>query len=148
MVLNQADDLWDSRRPGADPGWVYWMPQPSLTAEAGTALLDIGDLGAAERSLTAGLSTLDSNSARDRNLYLVRLAEVQLRGGRLDEAAATARQAIDAAADIDSCRVHARVAHPRFQLGEGGLGDARPPGQLGQRQPGPVALAADRRRDQ
>ncbi len=110
-VLNQADDLFDGRVPGDDPGWVYWMPQPSLTAEAGTALLDIGDLQAAERSLTAGLSTLDGDSARDRNLYLVRLAEVQLRGGRLDEAAANARQAIDAAADIDSARVRARVAH-------------------------------------
>ena len=119
-VLNQADDLWVRRLPGDDPGWVYWMPQPSLTAEAGTALVDIGDLAAAERSLTAGLSTLDSDAARDRNLYLVRLAEVQLRGGRLDEAAATAWQAIDAAADIDSARVRARVAHllERLPAGE------------------------------
>jgi hypothetical protein len=85
------------------------MPQPSLTAEAGTALLEIGDLAAAERSLTAGLATLDRDAARDRNLYLSRLAEVQLRGGRLDEAAVTARAAIDAGDGIDSARVRQRV---------------------------------------
>src|SRR5213078_3231750 len=62
-----------------------------------------------ERSLKAGMATLGADSARDRNLYLVRLAEVQLRGGRLDEAAATTRQAIDAATDIDSARVRSRV---------------------------------------
>jgi hypothetical protein len=110
-TLNHADDLWLRRRPGDDPDWVYWMPQPSLTAEAGTALLEIGDLPATERCLTAGLATLDTDAARHRNLYLVRLAEVQLRTGRLHEAAITTRQAIDAATDIDSNRVHTRVAH-------------------------------------
>ncbi len=108
-TLNQADDLWGRRVYGDDPGWVYWMAQPSLTAEAGTALLEIGDLDAAERTLTAGLATLDGDAARDRNLYLTRLAEVQLRGDRLDEAAVTARAAIDAADSIDSARVHQRV---------------------------------------
>lgn len=108
-VLNRADDRWDRRRPEDDPGWVYWMPRPSLTAEAGTALLDIGDLGAAERSLTAGLSGLDGDSARDRNLYLVRLAHVRLRTGRLDEATSTAREAVTAAAGVDSTRVRRQV---------------------------------------
>ena len=109
VTLNQADGLWDRRVAGDDPGWVYWMPQPSLTAEAGTALLEIGDLDAAERTLTAGLATLDGDAARDRNLYLTRLAEVQLRGGRLDEVAVTARAAIDAGDSIDSARVQHRV---------------------------------------
>jgi hypothetical protein len=119
-TLNHADDLWDIRIPGDDPDWVYWMPQPSLTAEAGTALLGIGDLVAAERSLTAGLATLDGDSARDRNLYLVRLAEVQLQGHRLDEAADTTRQVLDAGAEIDSARVHARIADllDQFPAGE------------------------------
>jgi transcriptional regulator with XRE-family HTH domain len=108
-LLNLADDLWSNRRIEDDPTWVYWLPQPSLTAEAGTALMDIGDLAAAERSLRAGLATLDDNSMRERNLYLVRLAEVQLRGDRLDEAALTAQQAIDVAAHVDSARVHADV---------------------------------------
>jgi tetratricopeptide (TPR) repeat protein len=115
-TLNRADDRWDRRRPEDDPDWVYWMPQPSLTAEAGTALLDIGDVDAAERSLTAGLSTLDGDAVRDRNLYLVRLAEVRLRTGRLDEATATAREAVTAAAELDSTRVRRQVGHLLDQL--------------------------------
>ncbi|MFC7484412.1 hypothetical protein ACFQX7_36375 [Luedemannella flava] len=110
-LLNEADDQWSRRRAEDDPGWVYWMPQPSLTAEAGTALLEIGDLAAAERCLTAGLSTLDASSARERNLYLVRLAEAQLRSGRLDEAVATAHEAIDATNGVDSVRVSRRMDH-------------------------------------
>lgn len=109
MLLNRADDLWAGRHAEDDPRWVYWMPQPTLTAEAGTALMDVGDLVAAERSLTAGLTTLDANSARERNLYLVRLAEVRMRGGRLDEAVGTAQAAVDAAAHIDSARVRTRM---------------------------------------
>jgi hypothetical protein len=37
-------------------------------------------------TLTAKLSTLDGDSARDRNLYLVRLADVHLHIGHLGEA--------------------------------------------------------------
>jgi hypothetical protein len=95
------------------------MPQPSLTIEAGTALLHIGDLTAAERCLSAGLATLDGDSARDRNLCLVRLAETRLRAGRPDEAAATARQAIDAAAGIDSARVQHGVQNLLDELPAG-----------------------------
>jgi hypothetical protein len=95
------------------------LPQPSLTAEAGTALLTIGDLAAAERCLAAGLATLDADSARDRNLYLIRLAETRLRGGRLDEAAATAREAIDAVTGVESIRVQRRVDHLLAELPAG-----------------------------
>jgi hypothetical protein len=108
-VLNRADNLWGQRRPEDDPTWVYWMPQPSLTAEAGTALMDMGDLAAAERALTDGLATLDAESVRERNLYLVRLAETQLRGGRLDEAAATAGRAIDSIGAVESARIRQRM---------------------------------------
>lgn len=45
----------------------------------------------------------------DRNLYLVRIAETQLRTNRIDEADATARAAIEAATGIDSARVQQRV---------------------------------------
>jgi tetratricopeptide (TPR) repeat protein len=108
-LLNRADGLWQRRRPEDDPTWVYWMPQPSLTAEAGTALAAIGDLDNAEANLRAGLQTLDDNSARERNLYLLRIAETQLAGGRLDEAVTTARQTIDGAAYINSPRVGSEV---------------------------------------
>lgn len=108
-ALHRADTLWDRRVPGDDPACVYWMPEPSTTAEAGTALLDAGDYRAAERNLLAGLHGREGASPRDIALYQARLAEVRARTGRLDEAVATAHEAIDLAAGIDSDRVRSRV---------------------------------------
>lgn len=92
-ALNRADDLYN-RRTGDDPTWIYWMPEPSATAEAATALRDAGELAAAERQLTTGMAGLPADAARDRQLYLVRLADVQHRAGRLDEATTTAAAAL------------------------------------------------------
>lgn len=108
-ALNRADDLWANRRAGDDPDWVYWMPQPSLTAEAATALMHTGDLAAAEANLQRGLAGAADAGPRDRTLYLARLAETQLRGGRLDQAADTAHTALDLGAGVDSERVRGRV---------------------------------------
>ena len=44
-------------------------------------------------------------------------------------------------------RLHAGVAGAGLQLGQGRLGDARAPGQLGQREPGAVALPPEGGRD-
>lgn len=111
-LLNRADDLWAQRCPEDDPSWVYWMPQPSLTAEAGTALLEIGETRRAEESLAQGLASLGSGSARDRNLYLIRLADTQYADGRPDQALLSAHLAIDtltSSPGMDSPRVDARV---------------------------------------
>lgn len=110
-ALGQADDRWGRRRPDDDPSWLYWMPQPSQSETAGIALLHVGDLPAAERCLTAGLANLDANCIRDRQLYLVRIAEVQRRGGRLDEAVGTTHRVVTAAASIDSPRVQTEIGH-------------------------------------
>jgi hypothetical protein len=104
-ALNHADDLYDQRHIGDDPDWIYWMPRPSATAEAGTAILETGQPQQAERMLTDGMAGLPTGAARERNLYLARIAEAQLAAGNLDQAADTARQAIDAGAAIDSTRV-------------------------------------------
>ncbi|MBG6134187.1 helix-turn-helix domain-containing protein [Longispora fulva] len=116
QLLNRADDLWANRRDGDDPDWVYWMPQPSLTAEAGTAMINLRQLSHADELLHAGLATLSPAATRDRNLYLVRIAETSLSAGRLDEAMASARAAIDAAAGVDSSRVTQRLTGLLDQL--------------------------------
>ncbi len=108
-ALNRADRLWESRIDGDDPDCVYWMPLPSTTAEAGTALLDSGDLAAAERNLQAGLTGRVGASPRDIALYQARLAELRVRAGRLDEGVDTAHVAIDLTAGVDSARVRGRV---------------------------------------
>ena len=87
-----------------------------ITQPRSGTMLAVGDLPAAEQSLAEGLAGLDAESARERNLYLVRLAEVQLRSGRLDQAADTTRQAIDAAAGVNSTRVQDQVRQLLEQL--------------------------------
>jgi ATP/maltotriose-dependent transcriptional regulator MalT len=82
---------------------------PAGRIAAHLALLHIGDLAAAERTLTSGLSTLDTQATRDRTLYLVRLAELQHQAGRLDEATATAQAASQTAEDLTSARVRNSV---------------------------------------
>jgi len=108
-ALNRADDLYDRRHIDNDPEWIYWMPRPSTTAEAGTALLEIGHIERAEQMLTEGMAALPADAARENNLYLARIAEAQLAAGNLDQASETARHAIDAGIVIDSARVAERT---------------------------------------
>ncbi len=109
-ALNRGDDLWENRIDGADPEWIYWMPRPSQTAEASTALMQSGDYLAAERNLHDGLDSAGGcPGPRDRALYLARLSETLLRDGRLDEAKTNAHEAIDMVAGVASTRVRTRV---------------------------------------
>ncbi len=120
-LLNRADDLYDRRRDGDDPEWIYWMPRPCLTSEAGTALREIGDLAQAQRLLTDGMHSRPAGAVRERNLYLVRLAETHLEAGEPDRAADAARLATQGLSGVDSARVtglldalHRRL--PEYQL--------------------------------
>lgn len=108
--LSHADDLWDRRSPDAAPRWAYWMIQPSLTAEANTALIELGQFQQAEARINEGLALVADSAPRDMNLYLIRLAEVRLAQGRPDEAIEVARQAVDASLSVDSNRVDDRVS--------------------------------------
>ncbi len=108
-AINRADRLWEARQAGDDPAWSYWMPLPSLTAEASTALADAGDNQAAERNLLAGLADAADSGPRDRALYLAQLAKVRARDGRHDHAADTAHHAVDLVAGVDSARVRDQV---------------------------------------
>lgn len=119
-LLNRADEVWSRRHPEDDPPWVYWMPQPSLTAEAGTTLAAMGEPRRAEEFLRQGLAGLPEEAARERDLYLIRIAEAQLRDQRLAEAVHTAAEAVDATAGVESVRVRERIADFVRQL---------PPGQ-------------------
>jgi hypothetical protein len=86
------------------------MPQPSATCEAGTALLHVGELRAAEQTLTAGMAALGADDVRDRALYLARMAQLHYAAGRRDEADALAA-AVSAQLDqVHSQRVRNQVA--------------------------------------
>ncbi|WP_162907550.1 hypothetical protein [Allorhizocola rhizosphaerae] len=106
-LLNRADDLYGRRRPGDDPEWIYWMKQPSLTVEAGTAMRQIGRPAHAQRLLAEGMTHVRDGATRDRSFYLARLAEAQCESGDLDQAADTARQALEVSPAVESARVSA-----------------------------------------
>ncbi|WP_157241047.1 hypothetical protein [Catenuloplanes japonicus] len=109
-ALHQADAHWEARSPGDDPDWAYWMPQPSATCEAGTALLHVGELQAAEQALTAGLAALGADDARDRALYLARMAELHYAAGRRDQADALAVTVSAQLEQVHSQRVRNQIA--------------------------------------
>ena len=86
------------------------MPQPSATCEAGTALLHVGDLRAAEQALTAGMAGLGTDDVRDRALYLARMAELHHAVGRRDEARALAATVSAQLEQVHSQRVRNQIA--------------------------------------
>ncbi len=104
-ALGRADDHYGHRTDGADPGWVYWMPQPRHTAEAGTALLHAGRPADAHTALTIGIAGLPGDADRDRRLYLSRIAETHLATGDAEAAAAALTTAVDTLTPDDRGRV-------------------------------------------
>lgn len=118
-LLNRADDTWSNRSDDDPSGrFCYWLPQPSLTSEAGTAMMDCGDYAQAEQMLTAGLSGRIGVGARDRNLYRVRLAELGIRTGRLDEAYHHGAAAVDAVVGIMGLNSHRVIERVDLMLGQ------------------------------
>jgi transcriptional regulator with XRE-family HTH domain len=105
MTLNRADDLWGNRKSEDDPPWIYWMPQPSLTAEAATAMLNLGQPGTAIQMLQDGMADLPSDAQRERNLYLARFAQAALARHEWDEARAAIEAAAAGISHVDSARV-------------------------------------------
>jgi transcriptional regulator with XRE-family HTH domain len=118
--LNQADGLYLNRTAGSDPDWVYWLPQPSLTAEAGTTLLDNRDYNAALRCLTDGLASLPDDSARERPIYQIRLAELHLDTGHREQADPVYTEALAGARLLNSPRIDQQLAPLTRRLTETG----------------------------
>jgi transcriptional regulator with XRE-family HTH domain len=115
-TLREADDLFDGDRREDDPAWLYWMCQPSLTAEAGRGVLLLGQPGAAAELLTEGMNALAAESARDRVLYLASLAEARLSHRDVEHAVAHATEALALATNLQSRRCMDLVTDVRDQL--------------------------------
>ncbi len=115
--LNRADDLYDRRRPENDPAWLYWMFRPSHNPESGRAFLTMAEPRTAERLLTEGLDKVPADFPRDRQLYLIGIAEArQAQPKRLDEAVHAATQALRTSPDLDSPRARERLMQFANQL--------------------------------
>jgi DNA-binding transcriptional regulator YiaG/tetratricopeptide (TPR) repeat protein len=107
--LTRADSLWERRNPENDPPWLYWMYLPSLTPEVPRGIIP-GNPRRAEAMFMDGLNALSDEYPRDRTLFCLGLAEARLsQHGRLDEAIAATRTAINLVSAAPSPRVHERL---------------------------------------
>jgi tetratricopeptide (TPR) repeat protein/DNA-binding transcriptional regulator YiaG len=116
--LTRADSLWECRNPENDPGWLYWMYQPSLSPEVPRGIIP-GNPSRAEGMFIDGLDALSDDYPRDRTLFCLGLAEARLaQHGRLDEAIDAVRTANNLASSAPSPRIRERLRHLIHNLPE------------------------------
>jgi hypothetical protein len=82
----------------SDPRWLYWVTPAEITAGAGDCLLQLGQSGQATALLESAIAMLDESFARDRQIYLIHLADALARPGK--------QRDLDAAADRGLAAVH------------------------------------------
>ncbi len=93
--LSQDDDL----------PYLYWVTPAEITAYAGQCLLQLGHAGQATTLLDDGIALFDESFTRNRQAYLIHLADALTRPGRqrdLDNAAVRGIEAIDIAESLNS----------------------------------------------
>lgn len=102
-ALDRAERLFDRAERASDPQWLGYFDEAYLSAKFGQTFVALGrgDLALqfAERSLN-----MDERYARGRQFNLALVARSHAQLGQVEEAAAAAHQAADAAEGIDSAR--------------------------------------------
>ncbi|MEV8095270.1 hypothetical protein [Kitasatospora sp. NPDC085879] len=99
-----------------DPAWVQYFDRTKLTVDTGIALGQLGDPTAAEPLIADALRTEPATNLRGRAFHTFWLARTQLDRGDAESACATASQALDLAAAVDSPRVAAHLQEFRHLL--------------------------------
>ncbi|MCX4554319.1 MULTISPECIES: XRE family transcriptional regulator [unclassified Streptomyces] len=102
-ALNRATDLVGQPHDD-DPPWAYWVLRPEIDMLAGSCMLDLGQPAAAQVKFTEADAAYGPGYVRTHALYLTRMATAQLQQQDVDEACATASQALGLLADINSAR--------------------------------------------
>jgi len=97
-ALAQAHMQVERFEPDSDSPWLYWMIPAQIMAEAGWCLLRLGQPGRATALLDGGIAMFDESFARDRQIYLVHLANALARPGP--------QRDVEAAADRGLAAVH------------------------------------------
>lgn len=99
-----------------DPKWITYFGETKLIADAGIALSQLGDTHGARPLIEQALEQQDSANARTRAFHSFWLATTQLHAGDLDEACATALDALELASSVASARIIAHLADFRNKL--------------------------------
>ncbi|MFI5754535.1 tetratricopeptide repeat protein [Streptomyces sp. NPDC051569] len=110
QALSLAHGLFDRGPSDADPEWMSFFGEPELEALEAHCHATLGDWARAARHAYRATVLQDPHFARNLALYRADLATDLARAGSHDEAAAAGHQVLDALGDVQSSRIHARIA--------------------------------------
>jgi tetratricopeptide (TPR) repeat protein len=108
-ALDMADEALGNAAGAEDPDWVYWVSRDELDVMAGRCFAELRRPLKAEPLLSAVLTRYDASFARERALYLTWLADTYVWAGEVDQAVATATEALELADTVNSARARDRV---------------------------------------
>jgi transcriptional regulator with XRE-family HTH domain len=106
-AIAKARTQVDQFDPDSDPRWLYWVTPAEITAGAGDCLLQLGQPDRAVALLDDGIAMFDQSFARDRQVYLIHLADALARPGKqrdLDAATERGLAAVNLAEGVTSTR--------------------------------------------
>ncbi|MFE4397097.1 MULTISPECIES: hypothetical protein [Streptomycetaceae] len=116
-AITEAQQHFERIREGDDdPAWVEYFDRTKLTVDTGIALGQLGDATAAEPLIAEALRAEPTTNLRGRAFHSFWLARTQLQQRQVELACATATEAADLAAVVESPRVVAHLQEFRHLL--------------------------------
>nr|WSZ96125.1 tetratricopeptide repeat protein [Streptomyces sp. NBC_00857] len=110
QALTQAHSFFENGPSEADPEWMSFFGEPELEAQEALCHSALGDWHRAARHAYRATILQDPHFARNLALYRAELATNLARAGSPDEAAAAGHQALDLLDQVQSSRIHTRLA--------------------------------------
>ncbi|MFD5781134.1 tetratricopeptide repeat protein [Streptomyces sp. NPDC126933] len=110
QALCQAQGLFDQGPSDADPEWMSFFGEPELEALESLCHAALGDWSRAARHAYRATVLQDPHFTRNLALYRAELATDLAHAGSPDEAAAAGHQVLDLLDQVQSSRIHARLA--------------------------------------
>lgn len=108
-ALHQAERMFSGTVAAeTGPVWLSYFNEPELLAQQGTALMNLGALAEAKTCLTGAVRHLEASpdgNLRDQVHYRIRLADIALRAGDLDESCHQSSKALALNERISSTRM-------------------------------------------
>jgi tetratricopeptide (TPR) repeat protein len=102
--FDRADELLDQADGHDDPEWVYWFDRGEILGARASSHRDMHQPGKAEAAFARANAQFNTTSVRTHALYLARQADAQFEQGEVEQACATANNALDLTETISSHR--------------------------------------------
>lgn len=110
QALSQAHSLFGRGPSDADFEWMSFFGEPELESQEALCHAALGDWSRAARHAHRATALQNPHFTRNLALYRVELATDLARAGSPDAAAAAGHQVLDLLADVQSSRIHTRLA--------------------------------------